>query len=56
MAAEKGKLAHFRFFALDPCSIYWPDCEVRVKSWGKDVPYQTLKPFGDQAHTSGAKI
>lgn len=56
MFAEKGKLAHFRFFALDPCSIYWPDCEVRVKSWGKDVPYQTLKPFGDQAHTSGAKI
>lgn len=50
---KKGKLAHFRFFGVSPFSLYLPDIEVRTKSWGLGGAYQTLKPFGDMAHTNG---
>lgn len=51
--AKKGKVAHFRFFGAEPYSLYLPDTECRVKSWGLGTPYQPLKPFGDMAHTNG---
>lgn len=51
--AKKGKVAHFRFFGSQPFSLYLPDVECRVKSWGLGQAYSPLKPFGDLAHTNG---
>lgn len=36
--------------------IYQQDLEIRVKSWGQNQPYQTVKPLGDENFRQGAAI
>lgn len=36
--------------------VFVKDCEVRVKSWGSDKPFEIKNPFGDLSRSAGATI
>lgn len=36
--------------------VFIKDCEIRVKAWGSDKPFEIKNPFGDLSRSSGATI
>lgn len=56
LAAVKGKLVSYSFTSTAPFRLFLKDCEVRIKPWGADEPYQIMKPFGGDSMAVGAAI
>ncbi len=52
----KAKVFQYKFSSATAFRLYSKDCEVRVKPWGSQDPYMTVKPFGGESRRVGAMI
>lgn len=52
----KGKFSQYALSSASPFRLFVKDCEVRVKPWGEQGPYQIKNPFGDVSRVAGARI
>jgi len=52
----KAKLSQYTLLACRPFRVWQKDCEMRVKEWGTDQPYQIMRVHGDLHFERGARI
>lgn len=52
----KGKIIRYNLTSTAPFQLFQDSSEIRVRSWGEEGPYESLKPFGDLSNLTGARI
>jgi hypothetical protein len=56
LPANKAKLYTYSLTSAAGFRLFKRDCEVHVKAWGSQGPYQSFNPFGDYHRADGARI
>jgi hypothetical protein len=60
LAAVKSKMIGFSLTSTSPFRLFKNDSEFRIKEWGTNEGYRTVRPFGSESFASvsesGARI
>lgn len=51
----KAKEVQYSLTSTAGFRLFVQDCEVRLKQWGSNGPYMSMKPFGDLSRVEGAE-